>query len=131
RQALQMAELALAIAGRVPGEQTWRSRLEGLSRGHVANARRVLEQLHAADAELVRAWKLWEEGAPGDPGLLNEAWLPWFEANLRRDQRRFPEAVKRIEEALALDRGELRGKILLSKANLLAARGDAEGSTAA
>jgi tetratricopeptide (TPR) repeat protein len=130
RKALELAELALAIAARVPGEQTWRWRLEGYSRGHVSNARRALQELPVADAALAQAWKLWEAGAPGDRGLLNEAWLHSFEANLRRAQRRFPEALKSIERALAVDDGELRGKILISKANILKVLGNAEGSTA-
>jgi len=76
-----------------------------------------------------RAWKLWEAGALGDPGLLEEVWLPGLDAALRKAQRRFPEALKRIEEALALDRGELRAQILLSKARILETLGDPEGST--
>jgi len=84
---------------------------------HVANAQRVCNDLHAMEAALTRALKLWEEGEPGDPGLLNRAVVPWIEAACRRAQRRFPEALKRIEDALALDGGELRGKILLSKSS--------------
>ena len=130
RKALETAELALAIASRVPGEQAWRWRLLGYCRGHVSNARRVLQELPAADAALALAWKLWEAGAPGDRGLLNEAWLHSFEANLRRDQRRFPEALKSSERALAVDNGELRGKILVSQANILKVLGNPEGSIA-
>ncbi len=130
QDALAMAELALHIAERVPGEQTWRWRLQGLSWGMIANARRVLGDLPASDSALARATKLWEDGAPGDPGFLNEAWLPWIEANLRRDQRRFPMAFKKIEEALALDDGDLRGRILISKSLILKFLGDPEESTA-
>jgi tetratricopeptide (TPR) repeat protein len=130
KDALVLAELALHIAERIPGEQTLRWRFQGLSWAMIANARRVLEDLHGADEALARAAKLWEDGAPGDPGLLNEAWLPWIEANLRRAQRRFPLALKKIEEALALDNGELRGKILISKSLILKFLGDPEGSTA-
>src|SRR6185369_12768057 len=92
REALGLAELALAIAHRVPGSPAWRWRLAGFCRGHVSNAWHALEDLPAAEAELTRAWTLWKAGASGDSGLLDGAWLPWFEANLRRDQRRFAEA---------------------------------------
>ena len=71
---------------------------------------------------LSRALRLWREGAPGDPGLLNEAVPLWIEAAFRRAQRRFPEALKRIDEALALDSGELRAKMLMTKSNILPAR---------
>src|SRR6185295_9902728 len=131
KQALEMAELARLIAELVPGDALWRSRLQGYAWAHVSNARRVCNDLPGADTAMARAWKLWEAGAAGDPGLLNDAWLPWIEAALRRDQRRFPEALKRIEEALALETGELRGKILLSKSAVLEILGDSEASMAA
>jgi tetratricopeptide (TPR) repeat protein len=57
--------------------------------------------------------------------------LPGLEAALRRDQRRFPEALKRISEALVLDTGELKAEILLTKARIHETLGDPESSTAA
>jgi len=85
----------------------------------------------AADHTLARARKLFVEGAAADPGFLNETWLPAFESSLRRAQRRFSEALERIEEALALDRGELRGQILLGKSALFQIFADPERSAAA
>ncbi|HSS76747.1 MAG TPA: helix-turn-helix domain-containing protein [Thermoanaerobaculia bacterium] len=131
REALELAELALLIAGNVPEEELFRRRLEGYALLFVANSRRVCDELPAADHTLARARKLFVEGAAADPGFLNETWLPWIESALRRAQRRFSEALERIEEALALDRGELRGQILLSKARLHETLGDPEASTAA
>jgi tetratricopeptide (TPR) repeat protein len=55
--------------------------------------------------------------------------LPGLDAALRKDQRRFPEALKRIDEALALDRGELRAQILVTKSGILELLGNPEGST--
>src|SRR5436305_14523628 len=130
QEELSLAELSLQIAERVPGDPAWRSRLAGLGWGMVSNARRLLEEFDEADEAMSQAYQLWEAGAPGDHGLLNAAWLPWVEGSLRRDQRNFSIALKKIEEALALDHGELRGKILISKANRLKVLGDAEGSTA-
>ncbi len=131
REALELAELALLMAELLPGERTWSLRLQGYAWAHMSNARRVCNDLPGAEAAIVRAWKLWEAGEPGDPGLLNRAWLPWIEAVLRRDQRRFREALKRIVEALTLDTGELKGEILLSKARIHETLGDPEASTAA
>ncbi len=53
----------------------------------------------------------------------------WIEATVRKTQRRFPEAMRQIEKALAADRGDLRGKLLLSKAQFLGALGEVEAST--
>ena len=131
KEALELAELALLIAERLPGDRAWGLRLQGYAWAHVSNARRACNDLPGAEAAIVRARKLWEAGEPGDPGFLNQAWLPGLEAALRRVQRRFPEALRRIEEALALDVGDLRGEILLAKANIHKTLGDAAASTAA
>ena len=131
RQALELAELALRIGELAPGEVAWRQRLQGYALFHVANARRVCNDVPAGETALSRAGRLWQEGAPGDPGLLNAAVPLWIEAAFRRDQRRFPEALKRIDEALALDSGELRARMLLSKSAILEILGDSNGATAA
>lgn len=129
RQALEMAELAFRIAELTPGEAAWRSRLQGYSLAHIANARRVCNDLPGADEAMARAWKLWEAGS--DPGHLNAGLVPALDAVLRRDQRRFRESLKRIDEALAADRGDLRAEILLAKAAIHKILGDPEASTAA
>jgi transcriptional regulator with XRE-family HTH domain len=76
REALGLAELALAIAHRVPGGPAWRWRLAGHCRGHVSNAWRALEDLPAAEAELTRAWPLWKAGASGDPACSTAPGYP-------------------------------------------------------
>lgn len=131
REALELAELALRMGELTSGEAAWRLRLQGYALFHVANGWRVCNDVPAAEAALARAWKLWEEGELGDPGLLNPAVPPWIEAALRKDQRRFPEALKRIDEALALDTGELRAKMLLSKSAIYQILGEPKGSTVA
>ena len=130
KEALELAKLAVHIAERVPGTQAWRWRLQGHAGAALTNAYRVCNDLPAARKARVRARKLWQDGEPGDPGLLNEALLPWVEAALFRDDRELPEARKKITEALALDNGELRGKILLTKANIHKALDEPEASTA-
>jgi len=130
--ALEVAELALLIAELTPGKPLWSWRLQGFAGAHVSNGRRVCSDLPGAEEALIRAKSLWEAGAAADPGLLNAAWLPWIEAALRREQRRFSEALLLIDEALALEtEGELRGEILLSKSAIFQILGDPEGSAAA
>ncbi len=130
QEALELAELALLIAELAPGEDAWRSRLQGYAGAHVANGRRICNDLPGAKKALARALPLWEAGAAADPGLINAAVVPWIEAAVYREERRFPEALKRIDEALALDPDELRGKILLSKSAILGVLGDSEGMAA-
>jgi tetratricopeptide (TPR) repeat protein len=92
----------------------------------------VCNDLPAAREARARARQLWEDGEPGDPErLLNTALLPWVEAALHRDERNLPLALKRISEALELDNGELKGKILLTKAYIHNTLDEPEASTAA
>jgi tetratricopeptide (TPR) repeat protein len=128
KEALALAELAVRIAELVPGVREWRSRLEGFALAALTNAHRVCNDLPAARKARARARRLWDDGELGDPGLLNPALLPWVEAALHRDERELPQALQRIEEALALDDGELRGKILLTKANIHDVMDDPEAS---
>ena len=128
-EALELAELALRIAELCLGDEWLRQRAQGYAWFHVANARRVTNDLPGADMALSKAKPLWKAGAPGDPGLFDETWGYWIEATIRAAQRRFSEARRRIERALAIDRGSLRGKLLLTKAQILGALGDIEGST--
>ncbi|MFY9821206.1 MAG: helix-turn-helix domain-containing protein [Thermoanaerobaculia bacterium] len=132
QQALELAELALLIAELLPGEALLRAQTQSYAWAHVSNSRRVCNDLPGADVAMARAWQLWEAGATGDSGFLNAAWLPRLEASLRRDQRRFGEALKRIDEALALEQeGCLRGELLLNKSVIFQTLGEAEGSAAA
>ncbi|HEV7505335.1 MAG TPA: helix-turn-helix transcriptional regulator [Thermoanaerobaculia bacterium] len=132
QQALELAELALLIADRFAGEALWRPRLQGYAWAHVSNGRRVCNDLPGAEDAFASAKDLWEAGAAESPGFLNPAWLRWIEAALCREQRRFSESLKRINDALALDQeGELKRMILLSKSAIFQILGDPEGSAAA
>lgn len=129
--ALKLAQLALRIAELVPGPEGWRLRLAGYAWAHIANAKRVLNDLASAEAALDEAKRLWNAGASSDPGLLNEVWILWIEATIHDARRRFTQALRVLDQALALDEGELRGKLLLTKAQIHTARGDLAQSTAA
>jgi transcriptional regulator with XRE-family HTH domain len=127
-RALELADLALRVALRVPGEPGWRSRVQGYAWAHVGNARRVSGNLPSADEAFIRFRKLWDSGDQDDGGLLADWRVYDMEASLRREQRRFPEALELLNRALATaGRGD-SALILLNKANLQADSEDHAGA---
>jgi tetratricopeptide (TPR) repeat protein len=120
RRALDLAQLALRVAKLIEGEEPWRSRVQGYAWAYLGNARRVANQLPAADTAFSQAWSLWATGAETDPTWLHQGRLVDLEASLRRDQRRFPEALRLLDRALALARTDAEvGRVLLSRAATL------------
>lgn len=79
-RAVELSRLALRIAELVPGEEAWRSRLQGYAWAHVGNARRASGDLAGAEEALLRAGLLWRAGASAEPGLLDEARITELEA---------------------------------------------------
>ena len=86
RQAVRLAELAVRIAQRVPGDDSWRSRLKGFALAHLAFARAALGDLAGAAESFREGRQLWNEGASGDPGLLDGTCLLIFETGLRGEE---------------------------------------------
>jgi tetratricopeptide (TPR) repeat protein len=133
-EALELAELALSIAERVPGEESWRSRLKGYCWAHIAHARRIANDLSGADKGFAQAWELWRAGADCDPELLAEWLLLAMEASLRRSQRRFPEALELLDRAIAspgASSPENSSILLLEKEHVFNQMGDIESAFAA
>jgi tetratricopeptide (TPR) repeat protein len=128
KEAVRLAQLAVRIAELCPGLEAWRWRLQGYAGIHLANAHRAAGNLPPAREARARAKKLWEAGAPADPGLLNEALVLQIEANLLLADRRFAEALKLIEGALRVNHS---GSLLYTKAIILADMGEPQGATAA
>jgi tetratricopeptide (TPR) repeat protein len=128
----ELAQLALAVARRVPGEAQ-RARTEGYCTGFLANVRRVATEFDKGGQVFAEMWKLWRDGEPAASLPLSESRLLDLEASLRRAQHRFPEALKRLDRALELcDGGPLAtGRLLTKKANVLEQMGDHAGALAA
>ena len=93
-----LARLARKAARRVLGPKSWRRRVRTFAAAHSANVLRVAGSLKAADALFRRARRLWEAGSDPD-GVLDPGRLLDLEASLRRDQRRFEEALALLEQA--------------------------------
>jgi len=131
-RALEYAELAVEIA-RLPAEENeiFRRRLQGYAEAHLGNARRVHGDLRGAEQAFAPACALWKEGAPGDPGLLNEARMLSLEASLRIEQGRPGEALKLIERALEVDRDGEKRSLLIKQGRALERLGDYGGAIAA
>ncbi len=124
--ALELADLALYIASRVPGGEPWRSRLEGYCWAYIANARRVGNDFSGADAAFARVWKLWNAGATADPSILAEWRLFDLESSLRREQHRFSEALDCLNKAMSSSGTSPAtvARILLKKEHVLEQMGD-------
>jgi transcriptional regulator with XRE-family HTH domain len=132
-EALELAELALSIAERVPGQESWRSRLRGYCLAHKAHGLRIANKLAESEEGFARAWALWRAGA--DPDALLPEWLLLaMEASLRRAQRRFPEALDLLDRAVASPGGtspEALPILLLEKEHVFNQMGDMESAFAA
>ena len=102
-RAASWARLALAISKFVRGPEDWRSRNRGYAFAHWANILKVRGELKVADSCLERAKRLWLGGA--DPcGVFDPGRLLDIEGSLRRDQRRFDEALFAFDRARTISR---------------------------
>jgi transcriptional regulator with XRE-family HTH domain len=126
-RALEVAELALAAAGRTADGIVRKANVQGYAWAHVANARRVANDLRGADEAFSRVWDLWRAGGPAGAGPLEESRLFDLEASLRRDQRRLLEALRLLDQALDCCRTpEMEGRVLLKRAFTLELMGRIE-----
>jgi transcriptional regulator with XRE-family HTH domain len=129
--ALEHAGLAVEIARVATCEDLFRRRLQGYAEAHLANAHRVHGNLRIADETFGRARALWKAGAPGDPGLLNEARVLGMEASLRNLQQQIGAALDLLDQALAVDRNGEARFLLIVRALVLENAGEFEESIAA
>ena len=71
-RALALAEMAVFIAERIPGEDAWRSRVQGYAWAHVGNARRRRSDLRGAQEAFSRFRQLWRTAGEVNRALLDE-----------------------------------------------------------
>ncbi len=136
-RALELAELAVRAAELAPMPSSlpdgFRKLLLADCSAYLGNARRVAGQLPLADEAFHRAEQLAREGEGCDPDrLLDPARRLDLEASLRKQQGRLPEALRLLDQALALGAvGETRGRMLLNMAVALEQGGQPEKAIAA
>jgi len=128
-RALELAELAVEISRRVLGSLSLR--VQGYAGVHLGNARRVHGHLQGSEGAFRNALPLWKAGAPGDPGLLNEARVLGLEATLRIEQRQPARALALLADALEVDRHGETKYLLINRARALELLGDYGGAITA
>ncbi len=102
-RAMDLALLAVLLAGDLQVMADWRRCLLGYAAAHLANAYRVAGDLVVADWTLNAAKRLWAAGRDPDQ-LLDPGRLFDLEASLRRDQRRFADSLALLEQAAPMTR---------------------------
>lgn len=127
-EAFHWTDLARQIALLVKGPDGWRTRLQGYAAAVFANTLRVAGKLKDADKAMNEAKRLWRAGSDPDY-ILDPGRLLDLEASLRRDQRRFKEAILILDAALLVSRTPAR--ILVKKGFTLEVMGDYEGAVEA
>lgn len=123
KRAAALARLAVKVAEMVQGPAWWCDRVRGYALAHQANVLRVAGHLKEADALLEKARRLWEAGDDPD-GVLDPGRLLQFTAALRRDQRRFDEALILLDQAAPISR--YPGRALVNKGFTLEVIGEHE-----
>lgn len=130
-RAVELADLAVLVAGLARGGGAERARIQAYALMHSGNAQRVHGRLPAADTAFREAAERWKAGGSHDPdGLLNEARMLGLEASLRREQRRLPEALDLLNRALEVDQGGEVRFLLLNRAKTLEEIGNYEEAAA-
>jgi tetratricopeptide (TPR) repeat protein len=138
-EAVHLADLAVHVADLILEgdlfEEKWIYQLRGFAWSGLGNAYRVQGDLASSERsfDMSEAW--WEAGAAGIGDALGyEPILLDLKASLQMAQRRFPEALKLLDQAADLSlHGQLEhrdlhlaGKSLIKKAYVLIEMGDSE-----
>ena len=140
-EAFHLADLAVHVADLLPAgepfEEQWIYQLRGLAWAGLGNAQRVQGDLSGAERsfEMTDSW--WEAGTRSTGDALGyEPILLDLKASLRMAQRRFPEALTLLDQAIALYlEGQpehrdphLAGRSLILKAYVLIEQGESESA---
>lgn len=124
--AIERALLAVEISGQLepwePAEPSWLALLRAYCAAHLANALRVDGNLQRAEEAFLMADLHWKNGMADCGDVLGyEARYLALKASLRREERKLPEALNLLEQALAVatDQPGLISKLVLNQARVL------------
>jgi tetratricopeptide (TPR) repeat protein/DNA-binding XRE family transcriptional regulator len=129
-QSLHLAKLGLRAAKGPSGHANRHACGQGYSWAFIGNALRVAGDLRAADAAFAMAGIFWRQGAPECQIPLAEWRIFDLEASLRREQRRWSEALDLLDRAGNAAPIETAGRILVKKATVLEHAGDVAAALA-
>lgn len=127
-RALLLARVAHRVAELVRGEQRKSSALEGLTLAIVANAQRVGNDFEEVERSFEQALALWQASEESERAMLPGWRLLDLEASHCRDRRRFPRALKLLDDAQAAAPREDIPRILVNRAVTLEHMGNPEGA---
>ncbi len=116
-----LARLARETADRLEGPEG--TRLQGLAAAFEANVVRVSGELQIADNAFEEAIRQWNAGTDHD-GVLDPGRILDLQASLRRDQRRFDEALRLLDEAETVGRSPER--VMINRGFTLEVMGEYE-----
>jgi tetratricopeptide (TPR) repeat protein len=131
-RAINYAELAVKISLHLEDtyDPHWVLDLRARAQAHLGNARRILGELWSAEKAFREAERFLAKSMTGNE--LVHADVLQLKASLRRAQRRFPEALALVDQALAIyrdhDDSHGSGFSLLKKAKILEDGEDLEGA---
>lgn len=125
-RALELAELGLRVAELAPGDPGFMAAVKGFALVFLANARRVANQIPSAGTDCDRGLELWGSGALSARTVLPAWRVLDRSASVQREQRRFPEALKNLEEARSIAPPENIARILVNRAVVLEHMGDVD-----
>ena len=131
-KAVNYAELAVTISKHLEDtyDPHWVLDLRARAHAHLGNARRILGELRSAEMSFREAEHLLDASMTGNEIVRAEVFR--LKATLKSAQRRFPEALALIDQALAIyrEQDDLRdaGFSLLKKAKILEDGEDLQGA---
>jgi tetratricopeptide (TPR) repeat protein len=126
-RAAECAEAALVVAELAPCDERFRMRLTGYCWGHIGNIRRAKNAFDASHNAFANCSKLLAAGESGDPyGVLDVGRILGMEASLRREQGRFPEALRLLRDAMPVATREIQPYLQLNYGAVLQQMGDSE-----
>lgn len=121
-KARELATLAVRVSSSLgewkPVEEHWLDELRGYALAHLGNALRVLGDLKESKSTFAAAELVWEPAATDLGNVLGyEARYLALQASLRRAERRLPDALRLLGQALDADpEPSLKARILINKA---------------